>query len=140
MAYVTAERVGNELQQLLIVTDQLYMGNDMLTDDKVQIGPNTVLDDSNDCFDNNDDDDDETSDYFVSKVEVIETSTLRTNDEDHGSDSAEKDLEDVFENVVNNSKTKRIYECDSCKETFNLWKELRVRIVFCTRRLNRKEK
>lgn len=134
LACVTAERVAYELQQMLLQTDQLYVENDALKTNKIQTRRNTMLEDSNYCFDNNDED--ETKDFCVSldTVEVFESPTLRTDDEHNENDDASSDSENdskesignVVQNVVDNTRAKRIYECDTCPEKFNLWKELRV--------------
>lgn len=142
LACVTAERAGLELQQMLLATDQLYKTNDLLKNHKVQTTRATMSADSNyDGCDNNDAD--ETNDFCVSlnKIEVFETPTLQTHDnddvdeEDDENDNAlseaendsEESIRNEIQHVVDNPKAKRIYECDTCPEKFNLWKELRVR-------------
>lgn len=134
LACVTAERAGNELQQMILQTDQIYMDNDMLATEKIETRENPALEVSNYCIKKVED---ETTDYCVNldEVEIFETSTRRTQNEDHGSEDgaysdAENDLDestgDECQDVAENPKPKRIYECDSCKATFSLWKELRV--------------
>lgn len=123
LAYVTAECVANQLQQMLLETDLLYIEAAISTIDKIH-----TVDSPNDfCNINDDHEQDETNDYCVDKVEVIEPSTLRTRDHsDVAFSDAEKELDNEIPNLINNTKSKRIYECDSCKATFFLWKELRV--------------
>lgn len=136
LAYVTAERVAYELQQMLLQTDQLYVDNenDALKANRIETRRNTMSEDSNCCFDNNDEN--ETNDFCVSldKVEIFESPTLRTHDEHNENDDASSGSENdskesignVVQNVVDTARGQRIYECDTCPEKFNLWKELRV--------------
>lgn len=123
LAWVTAEHVGYELQQMLLQTDQLRME-----------GPHWRSADSKFCCDDNDNADD-TSDYCLGKVEVFETTAPPDHDEDNENDDASSDAEissqesignDEIQNAVDNARGKRTYECDTCPEKFNLWKELRV--------------
>lgn len=136
LAWITAERVRHELQQMLLQTDQLYIENDVLTIDNIHTKRNTVSDDPDYCGAVNTDN--ETSDYCVSlgKVEVFESLAPEDLDEDDENDNATSDVdislkessENEIQNVVDNAKVKRIYECDTCPEKFNLWKELRVSV------------
>lgn len=140
LACVTAERIGYELQQMLLQTDQLFVENDTFKPNKIQSRRNTLSDNSNGCFENNAED--ETNDYGMSldKVEIFEVPTLQTHDE-HNDDDNDNDIDDALsdlendstesignevQNLVDDTKAKRIYECDTCPEKFNLWKELRV--------------
>lgn len=136
LACVTAERVGYELQQMILQTDQIYVENDTFKSNKIPSRRNTMSEDSNHCFDNNDAD--ETNVYCMSlnKVEVFDVPTLQTLDAqgENVNDDALSDLENdstesignEVENLVDDTKAKRSYECDTCPEKFNLWKELRV--------------
>lgn len=134
LACLTAERVAYELQQMLLQTDELYARNDIVKTDEIQSRRNTISEDSNYCFDNNDEA--EANDFCASltKVEVYESPTLRTHDEHNENDELCSDSEndskesigDATQNIVDDTKPKRVYECDTCPEKFNLWKELRV--------------
>lgn len=136
LACVTAERVGYELQQMLLQTDQLYVENDTFRSNKIESRRNTISENSNYCIDSKDEDEDEAIDCSISldKVEVFEAPTLQTHDEQNENDAALSDLEkdssesigNEVQNLVDNTKAKRIYECDTCPLTFDLWKELRV--------------
>lgn len=134
LACVTAERVQHELQQMLLQTDKLYVENDALESNEIHSRRNTKFDDSNDCFDNNYEDESNAYSIIIDKVEVFDSPTVQTHNEPNGNDAALSDLEndstgsigDEAPNLADNTKAKRIYECDTCPEKFNLWKELRV--------------
>lgn len=129
LACVTAERVQYELQQMLLQTDQLYAGGDAINSYKIH----TMADGPNQSLDNNYED--EINEYcMIDKVEVFDSPTLQTQNEPNENDAAVSDLENdstesidgEAQNLVDSTKAKRIYECDTCPEKFNLWKELRV--------------
>lgn len=134
LACVTAERVGYELQQMLAQTDQLSKETGLSKSVEIETGQNMISDNSNHCYDNNDEDG--TNDYSESsfKIRLSEVQTLQTHDEhneidrtfsDADNDSKES-IGNEIQHVDDNPRVKRIYECDTCPEKFNLWKELRV--------------
>lgn len=135
LACVTAARVQNELQQMLLQTDQLYVGNDALESNKIHSRRNIISDGLNYYgFDNNYEDEINEHCMSIDKVEVFDSPALHTHNDPNENENALSDSEnnstesigDEAQNLVDSTKAKRTYECDTCSEKFNLWKQLRV--------------
>lgn len=143
LACVTAERVGHELQQMLLHTDSIYVNKiEVPTIDELHLGQREIKSDaSNYSFDENVNDcyDDIDIDNVQIKCNVDEEinadadadELLGNENECEPSDAECSSTESIEKpNEPNekweNSRSKRTWECDTCPEKFSLWKELRV--------------
>lgn len=124
LACATADRVSKELRQLLLHTDSLYVinGSPPMKDMLIRSEDAIVAED------------DANSEVVEVMAEPIELETNADFDEvaneatdfsDSGSSCKESTMKEDT-NLKNDSKKKRIYECDVCPKKFDLWRELRV--------------
>lgn len=139
LACVTAERIGNELRELLLHTDSHYSRNKSCTLNEV---PNVKSDeesdeepDSNGFGGGSEDlaeEGDEIRNVAVVEIKVEDScvDNIATPDVDVDTISdLESELNEAEDDVIlskNGTKMKRVYECQLCPKKFELWKEMRV--------------
>lgn len=137
LACITAERVGNELRELVLHTDSYYLNEVPNAGSGHELDPNEFGGSTDDITEEG------SEIQNVAIVEIKVESNHFISEDSCGGDVANTDLDiDTISDLEgdlneadadmipgkskNGAKIKRVYECDLCPKKFDLWKEMRV--------------